>query len=120
MSLKFENVMILNAPYWSPAGVQFTHGFLRWLVQAPQGEFLPGNVIATAQASNMSLCRMADCDIVSLVSQISIANSGMSCRWLLNLSKHCPENFMSEKSSNTNALNTSLKDLQQILCIVVV
>ena len=83
--LRFENVMILNAPEWSPASVQFTHGFPRRLVQAAHGGFLPGNVIVTARASNMSLRRMAVCDIASLVSQISIANSGLSCGRLLNL-----------------------------------
>ena len=77
--------MILGAPQWSPASVHFTHGFPRRLIEASHGGFLPGNVIVAAQASNMAIRRMAICDVASLVSRMSIENSGLSIGCLLNL-----------------------------------
>jgi len=40
----YENVMILEVP----ASVQFTHGFLRRMMQATKGGFLPGNILTMA------------------------------------------------------------------------
>ena len=77
--------MILNAPKWSPASVQFTHGFPRKMILAPHAGFLPGNIIVTAKASNLSLRRLAICDVASLVSRASVAASGLSGGRLVNL-----------------------------------
>ena len=62
---RFENVMALTAPAWSPASVQFTHGFPWHLIQAEQGGFLPGNIILTAKASNLAIRRMSVLDVAS-------------------------------------------------------
>ncbi|KAL9977891.1 hypothetical protein ACROYT_G015351 [Oculina patagonica] len=77
--------MILDAPEWSPASVQFTHGFPRRLIQAKHGGFVPGNIIVTAKASNLSLRRLAILDVASLVGLASIAGAGLSLGRLLNL-----------------------------------
>ena len=62
---RFENVMALTAPAWSPASVQFTHGFPWRLIQAEHGGFLPGNIILTAKASNLAIRRMSVLDVAS-------------------------------------------------------
>lgn len=77
--------MIYEAPEWSLASVQFTHGFPRRMIQAAHGGFLPGNVIVTSKATNLSLRRMAVQDVASLVSKISISSSGLSAGQLVNL-----------------------------------
>ena len=77
--------MIFNAPPWSPASVQFTHGFPRRLIDAEHGGFLPGNVIAAAAASNLCLRRLAVCDVASLISKRWISSAGLSYGRLLNL-----------------------------------
>ena len=58
--------MALTAPAWSPASVQFTHGFPRRLIQAEHGGFLPGNIIVTAKASNLAIHCMSVLDVASL------------------------------------------------------
>lgn len=77
--------MALNAPAWSPASVQFTHGFPRRLIQAEHGGFLPGNIIVTAKASNLAIRRMSVFDVASLLGRQSIAGAGLSLGRLLNL-----------------------------------
>lgn len=77
--------MALNAPPWSPASVQFTHGFPRRLIQAEHGGFLPGNIILTAKASNLAIRRMSVLDVASLLGRQSIAGAGLSLGRLLNL-----------------------------------
>jgi len=41
---RFENVMILGVP----ASIQFTRGFLKLMMQATKGGFLPGNILTMA------------------------------------------------------------------------
>ena len=77
--------MILGAPEWSPASVQFVHGFPRKLVQAPHGGFVPGNIIVSSKATNLSIRRMAICDVASLVSRVCIEGVGLSVGRLTNL-----------------------------------
>lgn len=77
--------MILTAPEWSPCSVQFTHGFPRRMIDAEHGGFLPGNIIVAAKATNMSLRRMAICDVASLVSHTSVAGTGLTVGQLSNL-----------------------------------
>ncbi|KAJ7393632.1 hypothetical protein OS493_006619 [Desmophyllum pertusum] len=82
---RFGNVMIWEAPEWSPASAQFTHGFPRRMIEAAHGGFLPGNIVVTAKASNLSIRRMTVCDVASLVSRVAIAGSGLSVGHLSNL-----------------------------------
>lgn len=82
---RFGNIMIWGAPSWSPASVQFTHGFPRKMIAEAHGGFLPGNVIVSAAASNLCLRRMAVCDVASLVGQLSVAGVGLNYASLLNL-----------------------------------
>lgn len=77
--------MIWEAPAWSQCSPQFTHGFLRRLVDAKHGGFLPGNVIVSAQASNLALRRLAVCDVASLASKNWLVAGGLSLSRLLNL-----------------------------------
>ena len=77
--------MIWEAPSWSPASLQYTHGFPRRLIQAEHGGFLPGNIIVTAKATNLAIRRMAVMDVASLLSRQSIAGAGLSLGRLLNL-----------------------------------
>lgn len=77
--------MIWEAPEWSPASAQFTHGFPRRMIEAAHGGFLPGNIVVTAKASNLSIRRMTVCDVASLVSRVAIAGSGLSVGHLSNL-----------------------------------
>ncbi len=77
--------MIWNAPSWSPASVQYTHGFPRRLIAESHGGFLPGNIIVSAKASNLCLRRLSVCDVASLVSRLSVSGVGLSYARLLNL-----------------------------------
>ena len=83
--IRFDNVMIWAAPEWSPASVQYTHGFPRRMIEEEHGGFQPGNIIVTAKATNLALRRMAICDVASLVSQVSVAGSGLAVGRLVNL-----------------------------------
>ena len=69
----------------SSISVQFIQGFLRHLIQAEHGDFLLENIIVTAKASNLSICHMAIFDVMSLISHMSIASSGLSVGHLVNL-----------------------------------
>ena len=80
-----KNIMIWAAPEWSPAAVHFTHGFPRHVIYKEHSSFEPGNIIVTAKATNMSLHHMAFCNLESLVSQISVAGSGLTVSYLVNL-----------------------------------
>lgn len=42
---RFKNVMVFDAPLWSPASVHFMLGFPRRLIEAAHGGLLPGNII---------------------------------------------------------------------------
>ena len=77
--------MIWDAPHWSAASVQFTHGFPRKMISESHGGFLPGNITVTSMATNLTLRRLAVCDVASLVSRISTEGSGLSFARLLNL-----------------------------------
>ena len=77
--------MIFTAPRWSPASVQFVHGYPRRLVEADHGGFLPGNIIVASSASNRCLRRMAVCDVACLVSASSIQGVGLTYAKLLSL-----------------------------------
>lgn len=77
--------MIWRSPPWSQATPQFTHGFPRRLVAESHGGFLPGNVTVTAKATNLTLRRLAVCDVACLVSRGTTAGSGLSRARLLNL-----------------------------------
>lgn len=59
--------MILGAP----ASVQFTPSFLRCMIQAAQGRFIPGNIVVVAKASNLFIHCMAICDMVPSINQAS-------------------------------------------------
>ena len=78
-------MMILTAPSWSPASVQFVHGYPRRLVDASHGGFLPGNIIVAASASNLCLRRMAICDVARLASSRSVQGVGLTYAKLVNL-----------------------------------
>ena len=84
-SLRYDNVMTWQAPSWSPASVQYTHHFPRWLVGEGQEGFLPGNVTVTSKASNLSLRRLALCDVAAIVSRQSISSASLRRARLLNL-----------------------------------
>ena len=77
--------MIWQAPSWSAASVQHTHGFPRRLVAESHGGFLPGNITITSKASNLSLRRLAICDVAAIVSRQCISGAGLSMARLLNL-----------------------------------
>ena len=77
--------MIWQAPSWSAASVQYTHGFPRRLVAESHGDFLPANITITSKASNLSLCRLAICDVAAVVSRQCISGAGLSMARLLNL-----------------------------------
>jgi len=77
--------MVWQAPEWSLASVQYTHGFPRRLIPAEHGGFLPGNIILTAKASNLAIRRMSVMDVASLLGRQSIAGAGLSLGRLLNL-----------------------------------
>ena len=85
--IRFDNVMIWVAPEWSPASVQYTHGFPRRMIEEEHGGFQPGNIILTTKANNLALRRMAICDVASLVSQVSVAGSGLAVGCLINLTQ---------------------------------
>lgn len=55
------------------------------MIDAEHGGFLPGNIIVAAKATNMSLRRMAICDVASLVSHTSVAGTGLTVSQLSNL-----------------------------------
>ena len=77
--------MIWDAPHWSAASVHFTHGFPRKMISESHGGFLPGNITMTSMATNLTLRRLAVCDVASLVSRISTEGSGLSFARLLNV-----------------------------------
>ena len=77
--------MIWDAPHWSAASVHFTHGFPRKMISESHGGFLPGNITVTSMATNLTLRRLAVCDVASLVSRISTEGSGLSFARLLNV-----------------------------------
>ena len=77
--------MIWQAPSWSAASAQYTHGFPRRLVAESHGGFLPGNITVTSKASNLSLRRLAICDVAAIVSKQCISGAGLSRARLLNL-----------------------------------
>lgn len=77
--------MIWSSPQWSPASPQLTHGFPRRLIAESHGGFLPGNITVTAKASNLTLRRLAVCDVACLVSRATTAGAGLSRARLLNL-----------------------------------
>ena len=77
--------MIWDAPAWSLASAEFTHGFPKRLIVQEHGGFLPGNITVSAKASNLTLRRLAVCDVACLVSQATTAGSGLSRARLLNL-----------------------------------
>ena len=77
--------MIWDAPAWSLASPEFTHGFPKRLIVQEHGGFLPGNITVSAKASNLTLRRLAVCDVACLVSQATTAGSGLSRARLLNL-----------------------------------
>ena len=78
-------MMIYNAPQWSIASPQLTHGFPRRLIAQAHGGFLPGNITVAAKASNLTLRRLAVCDVACLVSRAATAGAGLSQARLLNL-----------------------------------
>lgn len=82
---RYDNVMIWQSPPWSQATLQFTHGFPRRLVAESHCGFLPGNVTVTAKATNLTLKRLAVCDVACLVSRGTTAGSGLGRARLLNL-----------------------------------
>ena len=84
-STRFGNIMIWEAPAWSLASPEFTHGFPKRLIVQEHGGFLPGNITVSAKASNLTLRRLAVCDVACLVSQATTAGSGLSRARLLNL-----------------------------------
>ncbi|KAJ7385995.1 hypothetical protein OS493_012328 [Desmophyllum pertusum] len=55
------------------------------MIEAAHRGFLPGNIVVMARASNLSIRRMAICDVVSLVSHAAIADSGLTVGRLANL-----------------------------------
>ena len=71
---RYGNVMIWDAPH-----------FPRKMISESHGGFLPGNITVTSMATNLTLRRLAICDIASLVSRISTEGSGLSFARLLNL-----------------------------------
>ena len=77
--------MIWDAPAWSLASPEFTHGFPKRLIVQEHGGFLPGNITVSAKASNLTLRRLAGCDVACLVSQATTAGSGLNRARLLNL-----------------------------------
>jgi len=77
--------MVWDAPSWSLASPQFIHGFPRRLVAEAHGGFIPGNITVGAKASNLSLRRLAVCDVACLVSRGTISGTGLSKARLLNL-----------------------------------
>ena len=77
--------MIWNAPPWSLASPQLTHGFPRRLISQSHGGFLPGNITVTAKATNLTLRRLAVCDVACLVSRATTSGAGLSRARLLNL-----------------------------------
>ena len=85
LNCRFENVMIWNAPPWSLASPQLTHGFPQRLITQSHGGFLPGNITVTAKATNLTLRRLAVCDVACLVSCATTSGAGLSRARLLNL-----------------------------------
>lgn len=85
LNSRFENIMIWNAPSWSLASPQLTHGFPWRLITQSHGGFLPGNITVTAKATNLTLRRLAVCDVVCLVSRATTSGVGLSQARLLNL-----------------------------------
>lgn len=77
--------MIYNAPQWSPASAQLTHGFPRRLIAESHGGFLPGNITVAAKASNLTLRRLAVCDVACLISNAATVGAGLSKARLINL-----------------------------------
>ena len=77
--------MVWDVPSWSLASPQFIHGFARRLVAQAHGGFTPGNITVGAEASNLSLRRLAVCDLACLVSRGTISGTGLSKGRLLNL-----------------------------------
>ena len=77
--------MVWDAPHWSAASVQLTHGFPRKMISESHGGFLPGNITVTSMATNLTLRRLAVFDVASLVSRMSTSGSGLSFARLLNL-----------------------------------
>ena len=77
--------MIWDAPAWSLESPEFTHGFPKRLIVQEHGGFLPGNITVSAKTSNLTLRRLAVCDVACLVSQATTAGSGLSRARLLNL-----------------------------------
>ena len=59
--------MIWQAPSWSAASAQYTHGFPKRLVAESHGGFLPANIMVTSKASNLSLRRLTTCDVAAIV-----------------------------------------------------
>lgn len=77
--------MVWDAPQWSLASPQLTHGFPRRLITQSHGGFLPGNITVTAKATNLTLRRLAVCDVACLVSRATTSGAGLSRARLLNL-----------------------------------
>ena len=61
--------MIYNAPQWSLASPQLTHGFPRRVIAEGHGGFLSWNVTVAAKARNLTLQRLAVCDVACLISE---------------------------------------------------
>ena len=55
------------------------------MVAESHGGFLPGNVTVTSKASNLSMRRLANCDVAASVSRQCISGAGLSKARLLNL-----------------------------------
>ena len=83
--LRYDNVMRWQALSWSAASAQYTHGFPRRLVAESHGGFLSGNIMVTSKASNLSLRRLAICNVPAIVSKQSISRASPSRARLLNL-----------------------------------
>ena len=77
--------MIWHAPPWSLASAQLTHGWPRKLTSQSHGGFLPGNITVCAKATNLTLRRLAVCDVACLVSKQTTEGAGLSRARLLNL-----------------------------------
>jgi len=77
--------MMWQAPSRSAASAQYTHGFPRRLVAESHGGFLRGNITVTSKASNLSMRRLAICDVAAIVSRQCISGAGLSRARFLNL-----------------------------------
>ena len=64
--------------------------YLRRLAAKSHRGFLPGKITATSKARNLSLRRLAICDVAAIVSRQCISSAGLSRARLLNLQYAAP------------------------------